>query len=76
MGGLQAEKRSLGMAVTNKNVNVKSCNYITKLVPTIHEAKIADFGCTRHLIESSNPCEEKTPTVTGIHVGIPNGAVM
>ena len=76
MGGSQTNKPSWGKAGTNNNVNVKSYNYITKLVPTITEDAVSDSGFTSHLIQPYTPCEEKTPTITWLCVGIPNGAVL
>ena len=76
MGGLQENKPSWWKADTNNKVNIIWCNYITKQVPTIPEAAVADSGCNSHLIKSSTPCDRKSPTVTGLCVGIPNCAVM
>ena len=64
------------MVLTNNNVNVNLCNYINESVPTKIESAVAGSGCTICLIKSSTPCEEKTPTVTGICVGITNGAIV
>ena len=54
------------------------CNNMihSPLVPTSSASGVLDSGCTSTLLTPHTPSINKTPTLNGLRVGIPNGHVM